>query len=113
MHTVRGGSVGVHAWTATFLPEYLFRFWPTHVTRHVVRRSESRHHRRTRSYADTQPVEAEDVARIRDRRRRASERGRWRAIEEIAAMRGGPVLRIATLPTVSTGERSVQLGVPR
>ena len=34
-------------------------------------------------------------------------------IEEIAALRGGPVVRIATLPTVSTGERVVQLGVPR
>ena len=35
------------------------------------------------------------------------------AIEEIAASRGGPVVRIATHPTVSTGERVVQLGVPR
>ena len=34
-------------------------------------------------------------------------------IEEIAALRGGPVVRIATHPTVSTGERVVQLGVPR
>ena len=34
-------------------------------------------------------------------------------VEEIAAASGGPVVRIATHPTVSTGERVVQLGVPR
>ena len=34
-------------------------------------------------------------------------------VEEIVAPRGGPVVRIATLPTVTTGERVVQLGVPR
>ena len=34
------------------------------------------------AHADTRPVEAEDVERIRERRRRASERGRWRAVEE-------------------------------
>ena len=32
--------------------------------------------------ADTRPVGAEDVERIRELRRRASERGRWRAVEE-------------------------------
>ena len=36
-----------------------------------------------------------------------------RPIEEIVSPRGGPVVRIATHPTVSTGERVVQLGVPR
>ena len=34
-------------------------------------------------------------------------------IEEIKAPRPGPVVRIATFPIVSTGERVVQLGVPR
>ena len=34
-------------------------------------------------------------------------------IEEIAAPRPGPVVRIATFPIVSTGERVIQLGVPR
>ncbi len=34
-------------------------------------------------------------------------------VEDIVARRGGPVVRIATLPTVTTGERVVQLGVPR
>ncbi len=36
-----------------------------------------------------------------------------RVIEEIAAPRPGPVVRIATFPIVSTGERVIQLGVPR
>ena len=34
-------------------------------------------------------------------------------LEEIAAPRSGPVVRIVTFPTVTTGERVVQLGVPR
>ncbi len=34
------------------------------------------------SQAETQAVEADDVGRLRDRRLRASERGRWRAVEE-------------------------------
>ena len=39
--------------------------------------------RQTMAYADTRTVESEDVERIRDRRRRASERGRWLAVEEM------------------------------
>ena len=34
-------------------------------------------------------------------------------VEEIRAPRPGPVVRIATVPIVSTGERVVQLGVRR
>ncbi|MFI4988967.1 MAG: succinylglutamate desuccinylase/aspartoacylase family protein [Alphaproteobacteria bacterium] len=34
-------------------------------------------------------------------------------VEEIAAPHAGPVVRIATFPVVSAGERVVQLGVPR
>jgi predicted deacylase len=34
-------------------------------------------------------------------------------VEEIKAPIAGPVVRIATLPIVSSGERVVQLGVPK
>jgi len=34
-------------------------------------------------------------------------------VETIKATKGGPVVRVATLPIVSSGERVVQLGVPR
>jgi predicted deacylase len=34
-------------------------------------------------------------------------------VEEVRAPHAGPVVRIATFPVVSAGERVVQLGVPR